>query len=223
MSAGLFVNCSIISSRQKDHQPAGSDEVSTTDSLWKRRKRRDSEIIQSKYIISLCVSLVPWWEMLWCNKKGWMTWGEPGRRKDKIARGGVVTDALNPSTRETEAGRSLSSRPAWSTEWNPGEPGLHREKSCLEKPKLKPRGKKKIKCWVRIFLGFILNVSVRCMLDSGKMSAREASFYNSTPPGRESLVYSSPAALSKCTKYFSEPRSSLLSQPWGLFTRIQIL
>jgi MHC class I antigen len=28
---------------------------------------------------------------------------------------GVVTHAFNPSTREAEAGRFLSSRPAWST------------------------------------------------------------------------------------------------------------
>jgi hypothetical protein len=31
------------------------------------------------------------------------------------------------STWETEAGRFMSSRPAWSTEWVPGQPGLHRE------------------------------------------------------------------------------------------------
>ena len=34
---------------------------------------------------------------------------------------------LNPSTWEAEAGRSLSSRPAWSTDQVPGQPGLHRE------------------------------------------------------------------------------------------------
>ena len=30
-------------------------------------------------------------------------------------------------TREAEAGGFLSSKPAWSTEWVPGQPGLHRE------------------------------------------------------------------------------------------------
>jgi predicted RNase H-like nuclease len=40
---------------------------------------------------------------------------------------GVMAQAFNPSTREAEAGEFLSSRPAWSTEWVPGQPGLHRE------------------------------------------------------------------------------------------------
>jgi hypothetical protein len=39
----------------------------------------------------------------------------------------VVVHAFNPSTREAEAGGLLSSRPAWSTEWVPGQPELHRE------------------------------------------------------------------------------------------------
>jgi Tfp pilus assembly major pilin PilA len=39
----------------------------------------------------------------------------------------VVVHAFNPSTWEAEAGGFLSSRPAWSTKWVPGQPGLHRE------------------------------------------------------------------------------------------------
>jgi hypothetical protein len=35
--------------------------------------------------------------------------------------------AFNPSTREAEAGRFLSLRPAWSTKRVPGQPGIHRE------------------------------------------------------------------------------------------------
>jgi hypothetical protein len=35
--------------------------------------------------------------------------------------------AFNPSTREAEAGGFLSSRPAWSTKWVSGQPGLYRE------------------------------------------------------------------------------------------------
>jgi hypothetical protein len=39
----------------------------------------------------------------------------------------MVAHAFNPSTWEAEAGGFLSSKPAWSTEWVPGEPGQHRE------------------------------------------------------------------------------------------------
>jgi hypothetical protein len=39
----------------------------------------------------------------------------------------VVAHAFNPSTWKAEAGGFLSLRPAWSTEWVPGQPGLHRE------------------------------------------------------------------------------------------------
>jgi hypothetical protein len=38
---------------------------------------------------------------------------------------GVVAHDFNPSTQEAEAGGFLSS--AWSTEYVPGQPGLHRE------------------------------------------------------------------------------------------------
>jgi hypothetical protein len=41
--------------------------------------------------------------------------------------GAVVGHAFNPNTWEAEAGGFLSSRPAWSTEWVPGQPGLHRK------------------------------------------------------------------------------------------------
>jgi hypothetical protein len=40
---------------------------------------------------------------------------------------GVVAHAFNPSPREAEAGGFLSSRPAWSTKWVPGQSGLYRE------------------------------------------------------------------------------------------------
>jgi hypothetical protein len=39
----------------------------------------------------------------------------------------MVAHAFNPSTWEAEAGWFLSSRPAWSTKWVPGHPGLYRE------------------------------------------------------------------------------------------------
>jgi hypothetical protein len=39
----------------------------------------------------------------------------------------VVAHTFNPSTWEAEAGRFLSSRPAWFTQQVPGQPNLHRE------------------------------------------------------------------------------------------------
>jgi hypothetical protein len=39
----------------------------------------------------------------------------------------MVAHTFNPSTWEAETGEFLSSRPAWSTEWALGQPGLHRE------------------------------------------------------------------------------------------------
>jgi hypothetical protein len=54
--------------------------------------------------------------------------------------------AFDPSTWEAEAGGFLSSRPAWSTEWVPGQPGLHREtlsqKTKQNKQKQKQKNKK---------------------------------------------------------------------------------
>jgi hypothetical protein len=47
----------------------------------------------------------------------------------------VLAYTFNPSTREAEAGRFLSSRPAWSTKRAPGQPGLYRETLSLKKKK----------------------------------------------------------------------------------------
>ena len=56
---------------------------------------------------------------------------------------GMVAHAFNPSTWEAEAGEFLSSRLTWSTEWVPGQPGLHRE-TLSRKTKKKKKKKKKI-------------------------------------------------------------------------------
>ena len=53
----------------------------------------------------------------------------------------VVARAFNPSTWEAEAGGFLSSRPAWSTEWVPGQLGQHRE-TLSQKTKNKQTNKK---------------------------------------------------------------------------------
>jgi hypothetical protein len=46
---------------------------------------------------------------------------------NSISSQAVLAHTFNPGTWETEAGGFLRSRPAWSTEWVPGQPGLHRE------------------------------------------------------------------------------------------------
>jgi hypothetical protein len=56
---------------------------------------------------------------------------------------GVVVHAFNPSTWEAEADRFLSSRPAWSTKWVPGQPGLYRETLSRKKQKNKKTKNKK--------------------------------------------------------------------------------
>jgi hypothetical protein len=63
----------------------------------------------------------------------------------------MVAHTFNPSTREAEAGWFLSSRPAWSTEWVPGQPGEHRE--TLSR-KLKNKTKQPGNAFLRMFRGF---------------------------------------------------------------------
>jgi len=56
---------------------------------------------------------------------------------------GLVAHAFNPSTREAEASGFLSSRPAWSTKWVPGQPGLHRETLSRKNKQTKKKTKQK--------------------------------------------------------------------------------
>jgi hypothetical protein len=56
----------------------------------------------------------------------------------------VVAHAFNPSTREAEAGRFLSLKPAWSTKWVPGHPGLYRK--TLSRKTKKKKKKKRFFC-----------------------------------------------------------------------------
>jgi hypothetical protein len=65
-------------------------------------------------------------------------------KQNKPNQPGVVAHAFNPSTREAEAGRFLSSRPAWSTKWVPVQPGLSRE-TLSQKKKKKTKKKTKTK------------------------------------------------------------------------------
>jgi hypothetical protein len=58
-------------------------------------------------------------------------------KEESIYGRAVVAYSFNPSTWEAEAGGFLNSRPAWSTEWVPGQPGLHRETLSQKKIKIK--------------------------------------------------------------------------------------
>jgi hypothetical protein len=53
-------------------------------------------------------------------------WGSPFGLKKSSSRA-MVAHTFTPCTWEAETGGFLSSRPAWSTEWVPGQPGLYRE------------------------------------------------------------------------------------------------
>jgi hypothetical protein len=72
------------------------------------------------------------------------------------AAGAVVVHAFDPSTweAEAEAGGFLSSRPAWSTEWVPGQPGLHRE--TLSRKTEEKKKKKKSLTSVGCLLTFVI-------------------------------------------------------------------
>jgi hypothetical protein len=65
----------------------------------------------------------------------------------KLPSWAVVVHAFNPSTWEAETGGFLSSRPVWSIERVPGQPGLHGEtlsqKTKKRKKKIERRKKKK--------------------------------------------------------------------------------
>jgi hypothetical protein len=65
----------------------------------------------------------------------------------------MVVHTLNPSTWEAEAGEFLSSRPAWTTEWVPGQPGLYR-KTLSQKKKQKTKNKQTNKSTLQ---GFVKN------------------------------------------------------------------
>jgi hypothetical protein len=103
----------------------------------------------------------------------------------------VVAHAFNPSTWEAEASGFLSSRPAWSTKWVPGQPGLHRE--TLSRKKKKKEKKEKNYCinvstgtahstcvvWGQLLEdGFILLLWV-----SGLFGFTESNFYPLNPGG----------------------------------------
>jgi hypothetical protein len=57
----------------------------------------------------------------------------------------MVAHAFNPSIQEAEADGFPSLRPAWSTKWVQGQPGLYRETLSQKKLKL-------ILIWIKTFI-----------------------------------------------------------------------
>jgi hypothetical protein len=65
-----------------------------------------------------------------------------------------MAHTFNPSTQDTETGKSLSSRPAWSTKQVPGQQGLCRETLSQKhqnksKPQIKPSEKQRPKITIK--------------------------------------------------------------------------
>jgi hypothetical protein len=85
------------------------------------------------------------------------------KNNNKNLQPGVVAHAFNPSTREAEAGGFLSSRPAWSTKWVPGQPGLHRETLSQNKTK-QNKTNKQTKNLQHIFVNWLINQSLFVVL-----------------------------------------------------------
>jgi hypothetical protein len=75
-----------------------------------------------------------------------LEWGRSRRVQNPAVKPGMVAHTFNPSTWEAEAGGFLSSRPAWSTELVPGQPGIHRKTLSQKKKKKKKKRKKKSSC-----------------------------------------------------------------------------
>jgi hypothetical protein len=74
-----------------------------------------------------------------CKKRESMLSSDKGKcGRIKVTSGqAVVAHTFNPSPWEAEAGGFLSSRPAWSTKWVPGKPGLYRVTLSPKTPKIK--------------------------------------------------------------------------------------
>jgi hypothetical protein len=90
-----------------------------------------------------------------------------------------VAHAFNPSTWEAEAGGFLSSRPAWSTEWVPGQPGLHK-RNPVSKNKNKNKKTQKNKKTKTKGESNPVQTGFRCMTSKAKLQSQVA--FKENPP-----------------------------------------
>ena len=100
------------------------------------------------------ISFLPLWPKFF-------TWPEG----ERTSWPGVVVHTFNPSIREAEEDRFLSSWPAWSTEWVPGQPGVYRE--TLSRKTKKRKKEKEVQnsthTWSFTFKGVRLDRFARCL------------------------------------------------------------
>jgi hypothetical protein len=89
--------------------------------MGKQKKKKKKKKEKSQFFIYTYSS-----PKLWCGL---------GLKNKTHFRRAVVAHAFNPSTWEAEADGFLSSRPAWSTNRVPGQPGLHKETLSRNKTK----------------------------------------------------------------------------------------
>ena len=81
-----------------------------------------------------------------------------------------MAHTFNPSIQEAEAGRFLSSRPAWSTDWIPGLPGLHTEKPCLKNQKSNSKSNNNNKNQLTIVPVSGMKCAVLIIVDQNKLT-----------------------------------------------------
>ena len=123
----------------------------------------------------------------------------------KNTNSGVVAHSFNPSAREVEAGKwiSVSSRPAWSTEWVPGQLGLLHKQTNPTKmtgtaahtchPALRRKRQKNPACKVILRYAKMLKISADFMnLAIGSKEWKESTHIlkNYTPKQSQTLSFS---------------------------------
>jgi hypothetical protein len=100
-----------------------------------------------------------------------VTWAEFWGFKSPSHCRAVVVHAFNHSIWEAEASGYLSSRTAWSTEWVPGQPGLHRETLSWKTKKKKSPTPPPGVGWVCVCVCVCVYVCVMDFVSACKLSA----------------------------------------------------